>query len=143
MVLISGQTFGSSIDKGKIYYFKSDKLVNTTQPHYFIVIATPSDDLFILTCCTSQFEKRARFIKINSIPMSTLVWIKPTEENGLKKDTYVDCNSYLQFSKSELIKMYETNQIEFVGYIIDSKLEEIRQGIKDSPLIITEMKEII
>jgi len=52
------QTFGSSLGKGKIYYFKSSKLVSTTQPHYFIVIANPSDDLIIFTCCTSQFDKR-------------------------------------------------------------------------------------
>jgi hypothetical protein len=56
MVLFSGQTFSTSIDKGKIYYFKSNKLV---------------------------------------------------------------------------------------GYITDSKIEEIRQGIIDSPLIDSVIKEII
>ncbi|MBE9467169.1 MAG: hypothetical protein IMY72_02465 [Bacteroidetes bacterium] len=72
MVLVSGQTFSLSIDKGKIYYFKSNKLSATKNPHYFIVIANPSDELVIFTCCTSQFEKRARFIELNNIPLTTL-----------------------------------------------------------------------
>jgi len=143
MVLVSGQTFSSSIDKGKIYYFKSKKLVATKESHYFIVIANPSDELVIFTCCTSQFEKRARFIELNNIPLTTLVWIKPNDENGLVKDSYVDCNSYFQYSKAELIQMYEQNQIQFVGYITDSKIEEIRQGIIDSPLVDSMIKEII
>jgi hypothetical protein len=124
MVHVSSQTFGSSVEKGKIYYFKSSKLVSTTQAHFFIVIANPSDDLIIFTCCTSQFEKRARFIE-------------------LKSDSYVDCNRYFQYSKAELIQMYELNRIEFIGYVQDSKLEEIRQGIIDSPLIVNEIKGLI
>jgi len=143
MVLFSGQTFSTSIDKGKIYYFKSNKLVATNESHFFIVIANPSDELVIFTCCTSQFKKRARFIELNNIPLTTLVWIKPNEENCLKKDSFVDCNSYFQYSKAELIQMYEQNQIQFVGYITDSKIEEIRQGIIDSPLIDSVIKEII
>ena len=123
MVHVSGQTFGSSIGKGRIYYFKSSQLVSTTQPHYFIVIANPSDDLIIFTCCTSQFVKRAKFIELNNIPLSTLVWIKPNDENGLKIDTYVDCNSFFKYSKAELIQMYEANRIEFIGSITESKLE--------------------
>jgi hypothetical protein len=143
MVHVSSQTFGSSVEKGKIYYFKSSKLVSTTQAHFFIVIANPSDDLIIFTCCTSQFEKRARFIELNNIPLSTLVRIKPNNENGLKSDSYVDCNRYFQYSKAELIQMYELNRIEFIGYVQDSKLEEIRQGIIDSPLIVNEIKGLI
>jgi len=143
MVLVSGQTFGSSIDKGKIYYFKSNKLVSTNQPHYFIVIANPSDELIIFVCCTSQFDKRARFIELNNIPLSTLVWLKPNDENGLKKDSYIDCNSFFKYSKAELIQMYNQNQIEFIGYISDSKLKEIHQGILDSPLIVNEIKGLI
>lgn len=143
MVVVSGHTFGSSLEIGKIYYFKSNQLKHTIQAHYFIVIATPSNDLIIFTCCTSQFEKRARFIELANIPLSTLVWIKPNEDNSLVKDSYVDCNSCFQYSKSELIRMYESNQIEFIGYILESQLEEIRQGIIDSPLIVNEMKELI
>ncbi len=143
MVLVSGQTFGSSIDKGKIYYFKSNKLFSTNQPHYFIVIANPSDELIIFVCCTSQFDKRARFIELNNIPLSTLVWLKPNDENGLKKDSYIDCNNFFKYSKAELIQMYNQNQIEFIGYISDSKLKEIHQGILDSPLIVNEIKGLI
>ena len=143
MVHVSDQAFGSSIDKGKIYYFKSNKLVSTTQPHYFIVIANPTDNLILFVCCTSQFDKRARFIELNDIPLSTLVWLKPNGENGLKKDIYVDCNSYFKYSKAELIQMYDQNQIEFIGYIPDSKLEEIKQGVIDSPLIVNEIKEFL
>ncbi|HPX04724.1 MAG TPA: hypothetical protein PLC17_02220 [Tenuifilaceae bacterium] len=143
MVIISGQAFGQSICKGSIYYFKSNKLIETAEPHYFIVIANSPNDVVIFTCCTSQFEKRVRFIEINNIPRTTLVWIKPNEDNCLKKDSFVDCNSYFQYSKAELIQMYEMEQIKFVGYINDSEIEQIRQGLKDSPLVDVAIKEII
>jgi len=143
MVRVSSKTFGTTIERGKIYYFKSKNLIATDQPHYFIVIATPSDDLLIFSCCTTQFKKRALFIKLNKISQSTLVWIKPNCENKLPEDSYVDCNNYFKYSKQDIIQMYESDQIEFIGYILESKLEEIRQGFQDSPLIEDEIKGII
>jgi len=143
MVHFKNEVFSSSIDVGKIYYFKSIKLATTNEPHYFIVIAMPSDDLIIFSCCTTQFVRRAKFIKINNLPTSTLVRIKPNKDNCLKEDTYVDCNGCFKYSKNELIQMYESNKIKFIGYIPDSKLEEIYQGLKDSPLISEDLKEII
>lgn len=143
MVIVSSSIFGKSIDVGKIYYFKSLKLVATNEPHYFIVIANPSYELLIFSCCTSQFDKRVRFIELNNLPESTLVCIKPNDTNELKKDSYIDCNNYHEFTRDELIQKYENSEIEFIGYLSDSKLEEIRQGIKDSPLIPDEIKEVI
>jgi hypothetical protein len=143
MVHFDGSTFGSTIEPGKIYYFKSNQLTSTELPHYFIVIATPTNGLIIFTCCTSQFEKRKRFIELNKIPFSTLVWIKPDEENGLKKDSYVDCNNCFRYSKEELIEMYDNLKIKFVGYLSDYKLEEIKKGIIDSPLVVNEIKLLI
>lgn len=143
MVLINGQIFSSLIEQGKVYYFKSNQLVATSLSHYFIVIATPSDEVVIFACCTSQFEKRARFIELANIPLSTLVWIKPNEDNGLRKDSFVDCNSYVKYSRAELIHMYENNHIDYVGSISDSKMEEIRQGFIDSPLVTSELKKLL
>lgn len=143
MVRFDGSTFGSTIEPGKIYYFKSDQLTSTDLPHYFIVVATPTNDLIIFTCCTSQFEKRKRFLELTQIPFSTLVWIKPNENNGLKKDSYVDCNNCFRYSFEELIEMYNNCKVEFVGCLSDSKLEEIKQGIIESPLIVNEIKLLI
>lgn len=142
MVFVNGELFGDSIEAKKIYYFKSEQLKDTIEPHYFIVIAIPTDELIIFTCCTKQFEKRARYIELNNLPYSTLVRIKPDNENKLPLESYVDCNSCFKHSKTELIKMYEANKITFTGYIIDSKFEEICQGIIDSPLIAEEIKEL-
>jgi hypothetical protein len=143
MVVVSGDAFGASIDIGKVYYFKSEKLTATNQPHYFIVIAVPTNQLVIFSCCTSQFEKRARFIELNNLPYSTLVRIKPDSSNELKKESYVDCNNYFEYSKHELIAMYAKGEIEFIGYVASSIIEEIRQGINDSPLIPAEIKAMI
>jgi len=142
MVFISGDVFGNTLSVGKIYLFKSKKLVKTSKPHYFIVISTTSE-LIMFTCCTTKFEKRANFIESNNIPKTTLVWIKPDNDNCLPEDSFVDCNSFFQYNRTELVQMYNRNEIQFIGYLQESKIEEIRQGIYDSPLIVDEIKEII
>ncbi len=143
MVHVSGDVFGSTIQPGKIYYFKSEQLTHTSEPHYFIAIAMPNDDIVIFSVLTSQFEKRKRFIELNNFPFSTLVWIKPDDENELKKNSYVDCNTVFKYSKEKLIQMYKENEITFIGHVLDSKFEEIKQGILDSPLITREVKNML
>jgi len=134
--------FINSIAPRKIYYFKSDRL-NTEVTHYFICLSRGDDQMVILVCSTSQFEKRKTFIESRNLPHSTLVWIEPTKENGFRVDSFVDCNSYFDYTIDELKNIYESNGLEYKGELSKSKFQEILIGLHDSPLIEDYIKDLI
>jgi len=132
--------FKTSISPRKVFYFRSEQL-NTSIPHYFICVAKSENDMLILVCCTSQFEKRRQFIESRGFPHSTLVWVPPTSENGLSVDSYVDCNSYFDYTVDEFIGLYESGILELKGEISEDHMAQILIGISDSPLIEDNIKE--
>lgn len=142
MVYLDVNTFLTSIEIGKIYYFEYSRL-SSDKPHYFILIALKSEEIFIFSVCTTQFDKRIEFIEKRNIPKSTLVYIKSNDENGLNKESLVDCNNCHLISKDEIKEKYENGKIKFKGNISEGKLLEIYTGLLDSPLIEEEIKGII
>ncbi len=134
--------FLQGIDEKKIYYFSTNKL-NTVVPHYFICILKEKNDSIILVCCTSDKEdKRKKRIEMLGLH-TTLIWIKPDNENGLIKDTFVDCNTFFEYSIDDFKVMYETNLIEYKGEISGGHYAQVIQGLLDSPTIPTEIKELL
>ncbi|NUO00611.1 MAG: hypothetical protein HUU01_08345 [Saprospiraceae bacterium] len=136
------QIFLDGIQPKKVYYFGSTKL-NTGVPHYFICVSRLDGGMLILVCCTSQFEKRKNYIEKANLPFSTLVWINPDTENGLEIDSYVDCNSYFDYSIEEFKNFYENDKLEFKGEISDTHFEQILIGLKASPIVEENIKEIL
>mgnify|MGYP005866697429 CR=1 FL=1 len=72
-----------------------------------------------------------------------LIWIKPDNTNGLTKDTFVDCNSFFEYSIDDFKTMYENNLLEYRGDISDTHYEQIINGLLESPTIPTEIKELL
>lgn len=132
--------FLSNISQRKVYYFKSNRL-NTDIPHYFVCLTVGIDGIVLLVCCTSQFEKRRKFIETRNLPYSTLVWIKPDKENGLKMDSYVDCNGYFDYSLEELGQLYEADELEYKGELSEAVFDQILTGLRESPLIEESVKD--
>jgi hypothetical protein len=139
---LDAQLFSESIQPKKVYYFESSKL-GTNIPHYFICLSRSSDEMLVLVCCTTQFEKRSRYIESRGLPLSTLVWIKPDSENGLRQDSYVDCNGYFDYSIEELKQLYEDDMLDYKGEISDSHFEQILIGIKASPVVEEFIKDLL
>jgi hypothetical protein len=143
MIEISSELFGQHIKAGNIYYFTSTQL-NTNIPHYFICIVRDDGDYLILTCCTTQFEKRQAFIEGNNLPNSTLVWIAaPNNENKLPKDSYVDCNNCFEYTVAELQAKHENGEIKYKGEVSENHFLQIVTGLKDSPLIENDVKNML
>jgi hypothetical protein len=137
--------FLSAIDDKKIYYFSTTR-INTEEPHHFICIKRTTEDILIMSCCTSQFNTVRRFIETRSLPMESLVWISPDStsiENPFTKDTYVNCNSCFTYTIDEFKSMYDNDAISYSGKVSDSHYEQILIGIHSSPLVDNETKEII
>ena len=134
--------FLKGINEKKVYYFSSSKL-NTTVPHYFICILKGEKDTLLMVCCTSdKNDKRKRRIEMLGLH-STLVWIKPDDNNGFTKDTFVDCNSVFEYSVRDFKTMYEQELLEYKGEVADSHYEQVINGLLESPNITDDIKELI
>lgn len=96
-----------------------------------------------MVCCTSdKNDKRKRRIEILGLH-STLVWIKPDDNNGFTKDTFVDCNSVFEYSVRDFKTMYEQELLEYKGEVADSHYEQVINGLLESPNITDDIKELI
>lgn len=136
------ETFVQSIQEGGIYYFKCEEL-SSIEPHYFVVVKKYNDSMLLMLCATSQFERRRKYIENRGLPYSTLVWARPTAQNELKKDSYFDCNtSYFEFNVSYLANKYQSGELEVKGIMEEDVLEQIENGLKDSPLVEDEIKSL-
>lgn len=134
--------FLQGINEKKVYYFSSVKL-NTSVPHYFICVFKGADNTVILVCCTSDREdKRKKWIEKLGLH-STLVWIEPDDNNGLTKDTFVDCNTFFEYTVDAFKTMYENGLLDYKGEISATHYAQIINGLLDSPTIPTEFKELL
>jgi hypothetical protein len=135
--------FQSTLTIGTVYYYVSDE-IQSDEPHYHIVIHKTKSEIVILGLTTTQIDKRISFLEKNQLPESTLIFIEPDENNGLKKTSLVDCNSSIfQETKNSLKNIRQEKDIKVKGMIKNSQIEQLRQGIIDSPMIPQEFKELL
>ena len=141
-MILPSELFLNNITEKKIYLFTSEN-ISSDVPHYFICVVKTQDDSLILVCCTSQFQKRKAYIEKANLPSSTLVWILPNTENGLEKDTYVDCNSIITHSLDDFKRRYEEGKLVYKGAISDASFDQIITGLKESPIIENSIKQLL
>jgi hypothetical protein len=140
---ISDKNIIDSLIEGAVFYYEDERLVNTDEPHYFIVTKIVDDNYIIMTCSTSQLENCQRFCDYNNISYSTLVPIKPNLENGFRKLSIINCNDYFPESKESILLKNRKAGVKIKGKITENELTQIRQGIKDSPNIEDEVKDLM
>lgn len=128
---------------GAVYYFSAPGLIKTNQPHYFIVLHVSNADIITACYTTTKVEKRFKYIQLNKLPESTLVCILPDDQNGLKKASYVDCNTQVhQFAVTYFKSKYKTSGIKPCGLISAESINQIINGIIESPVIEEEIKDL-
>jgi len=134
--------FEKTLKPGKVYYYISQK-TKTPKRRFYIIVTVLDAGTIILCTTTTQIEKRIKYIEYNKHPSSTLVFIKTDEDNGLTEESVVDCNYYEHEDKESLKKIFTEKGIEFKGNLKESKLEEIRKGLIDSPVVEEEIKDVV
>lgn len=134
MIYIGSKIFTSTIRPRKVFYFVNKKL-NSILPHYHIVILVEPNEMVWVLCCTTQIEKRKRFLDSTKISYSTLVRIIPDEDNGLEKESYVDCNRIFNIDKVELSEKFSSGTLKYTGDISEDIFQQILYGLKESPMI--------
>lgn len=125
---------------GSVFYFYTDSLVKTAEPHYFTIVALNNKKVAFLVCATTQHEKRIRHAERTETPMSTLVFVNPDKQNGLTKESLFDCNSFHEHTIEDFEKFLTVENWGYKGNLSDAKLYEIKQGVYDSEQIDDEKK---
>ena len=121
----------STLSVGTIYKFVAPELINTSIPHYFIVVAIDGSDNY-LVLCTSQKENKEAYFKSRNLALSGLVFIKPDLSNGLTTETFVNCNAYYPISCSSLISKVRGGSLSYTGAISLNHYTQIKTGIINS-----------
>ncbi len=137
---ISVQDFIDNINHKKVYYFKSEHIKNSTEPHYFCVVGFDTENVMILTCFTSQIQKKIDFVKSRGLSHSTLVMVDPTTSNGLKKECCINCNDVYLHSKDEFKNMFINSEISEKGELEELYYAQVFIGLNDSIMIEEETK---
>lgn len=131
----------SLLKEGQIYFFSLDSSVGIGN-HRHIFLKKSREDILFFSCCTSQEDTMNRLIQLQKLDPSTIVWIKPDACNGLKKDTFVNCNSIQRISKEEFIAACENNEITSMNCrISENHYKQIANGIRKSKLVSGEVQE--
>ncbi len=142
MSLVPLSLFCSQFKIGGIYRFINDK-IDSDEPHPHICISIENDEVVLLLCGTSQWETKLKHFEYSNTNPITLVRVKPSEENDLTKDTYLNCNEPQEHSISGLYQSFNSIAFKTQGGISESELLQIATAIKASRLIDDETKELI
>lgn len=122
----------TTLSVGAIYKFEAREFLSTNIPHHFIVVAIDGNDNFLLVC-TSQQEKKEEYFDRKKIDYKCLVWIKPDSENGLTKDSFVNCtNTPFLLTKEDLVRKCKEGVLTYTGMVSYNHYDQIRTGIMAS-----------
>lgn len=132
--------FIEQINHKKVYYFSSSQILNSQEPHYFVCVGFDDDNFVILNCFTTKIERKKEYIETRGLDTSTLVFAKPSKENGLTQECVVNCNDLYFHSKEEFKALYKANKITCKGELEEVYYEQIFLGIQNSDLIEEELK---
>jgi hypothetical protein len=133
--------FQITLKTGSVYYYFNPELKKTEEPHYFVVLA--KTERIILVCATSQFKKRIEWAKRRKISLDTLVSVNPDKDNGLKKPSLFDCNFHFEETESSLKQKHREKPIKIKGSVSDNDLKKMINAVKKSPLIPSEIKDLL
>jgi hypothetical protein len=132
MIAIPSQTYiDSTLRIGSVYKLSAPEHIDTTIPHYFVVVAIDEDDNH-LVLCTTQREKKEEYFKNAGYDLTSLVYIRNDTDNGLTEETWVNCNDTYPISRADLIRKRDEGILIWVGQISYNHYDQLRTGIKSS-----------
>ena len=137
--LIRGQ-----IEEGKVYRFydivpeDSDAV-----PGHWHICVKVHDEIVYLVCCTTKENTIDKFIRVNGLDCKTKVAITPSEDNGLNRETFINCNSVYFCDFEELVAAIHDGRVRYGGQIVDSDFRRIVVGILSSAVIEPFIKELL
>lgn len=119
----------STLKVGVVYKMEAPELIDTSVPHYFIVVAINDTENYMLMS-TTQYKSRIDYIQKKGYHLDTLRRIEPNENNGLTKDSFFDCNTYYTITTDDIIKKEREGKLKYKGNFSKQEYEELVYSIK-------------
>jgi hypothetical protein len=135
--------FCAQLIHGKVFYFSCDAL-NTSEPHYFVLVINQLPDIHYFSCVTSQLETMRRLVDLNRYSYESIVFFSGVDTtNPFTKDCYVNCNEVFGYGVEELWYLYDEGKLSIEGDIPADSYHQVVIGFHSSPLIELELKELL
>jgi hypothetical protein len=135
--------FFKSIEEKKIYFFGKNNSFGVSE-HMHICLKRPDGNILYFVCCTTKYNTIVKFIEKLKIDYSTIVYIAKDNKNCFNEDaTYINCNNVHRCTKKEFENSYNNDSVTFIGEVSDNHYDQIIRGIKESPLIAQEIKDML
>lgn len=128
------------IKEKSVFYFTCDK-INASEPHNFIIIKNIDNSIILLTCCTSKYQTILNYVSFNKYSENTIASIDYNSYDFLKKPTFINCNSKIEYDYNEFTSHYIKGEISYRGEISDEEYAKIISGILLSEDIEEELKD--
>jgi hypothetical protein len=138
----------STIREGSVFYFPEQAFKDPDRPHYYVVLnKEPISDKVLLMVCATTWDT-GTFFWIDSrikkgIPEKTFVTIETGRSHLFTRITFFDCNSISQRNITDLILKMKSNKLRMAGEIENDILQELKNGVKISPLVVEALKKLL
>lgn len=126
----------STLKVGVVYKIEAPELIDTSEAHYFIVVAISGSDNFLILS-TTQVHKKVSYLQKRGYDLDTLAYISPSESNGLTKDSYFNCNEYFSLTKDDLIDKVKEEKLNIAG-----SFNEEEYSILLKSILLSEVNDI-
>ena len=137
--LVRGQ-----IEEGKVYrFYDTIPEGSDVVPNHFHVCFKLNEEIVYLLCCTTKNKTIDDYIRVNHLDPKTKVHIAPTPVNGLKEDTYLNCNNTLSCDFEDLVKAISDGSVTYSGEIETDEYQNIKIGILSSAVVPQAVKELL
>lgn len=129
----------ASIRPGSVYYFPSENLHGSTEPHYFVVINVDpfSEDVILLVCASSSV---ARTLEINRNRSETVVVVEPTNYPILSHKSVFNCNDVFVHTIDDLAERLGNGTLNIMEEMDANIVEKLRQAAIRSPLVTRKIR---
>ncbi|SIT20925.1 hypothetical protein SAMN05421786_10925 [Chryseobacterium ureilyticum] len=113
----------TTLKVGCIYKMSAPERIETSVPHYFLVVAKHDDDNFMLLSTTKIMTKYNHYNgKAN---LDTIANILPNNTNGLTESSFFDCNQSYVITVSELEEKAKNGKLSPKGNLTKEEFDII------------------
>lgn len=126
--MLKGQLISKTIEVGTVLYFKDSKLLNTDEPHYFIVVAKDGSENFLIVS-TTQYQTILNHLTRSGIDLNTMTCIEPNVSNGLKQRSYFNCNNSFEINDKTIAHKADYENLKLKGRLSEDEYQLLKESI--------------
>ncbi len=135
------------IEQGSVFnfYINFNDEKRESKNRYFIVVNNkPKDDaILIMLTPTTKTQKTKSFVSRSKISLKTIVEVKSGEHCIFTKNSIFNCNDVFPVKMDDLARKIEENGSMNYPKMTEKIIKKIIIGIKESPSVSQEIKDLL